>query len=196
MRKIVLYPNKKLRVKTEEVKEVTGKLLKEVGDLVEVLAASENGAGLAATQVGYKSRFLGIKKEKKILVMINPQIIKTYGKKVYPVIENDKGEKEDFLEGCLSFPNLYGTVRRFLKVEVSWEQIKGKKLVKKQQLMEGFEAIVAQHEMDHLEGVLFVDHIKRDGGKLYRFVGKERIDWNINGMVEEERNTGKCDDNV
>jgi len=176
MRKMVLYPDSKLRVKTEEVKNVTARLLKEIKDLVEVLDKSENGAGLASTQIGYKNRLLGIKKEKEILVMINPQIIKTYGEKVYPIIEDSEGKKEDFLEGCLSFPNLYGTVKRFLKVEVSWEEIKSEKLTQKQQLMDGFEAIVLQHELDHLNGILFTDHIKKDGGKLYRFVGKERIE--------------------
>src|SRR3989339_1415832 len=173
---MVLYPDSKLRVKTEEVKSVTTKLLKEIKDLVEVLEKSENGAGLASTQIGYKNRFLGIKKEKEILVMINPQIIKTYGGKVYPIIEDNEGKKEDFFEGCLSFPNLYGTVKRYLKVEVSWEEIKNEKLIQKQQLVDGFEAIVAQHEIDHLEGVLFIDHIKKDRGKLCRFVGKEKIE--------------------
>jgi peptide deformylase len=187
---MVLHPDSKLRVKTEEVKSVTAKLLKEIGGLVEVLSKSENGAGLASTQIGYRKRFLGIKKGKGILVMINPQIIKTYGEKVYPIIVKEEpasaggsGEvREDFLEGCLSFPNLFGTVKRFLKVEVSWREIRGGKLVKKQRLMEGFEAIVIQHEIDHLDGILFVDYIKKDGGKLYRFVGKEKIEVGVDSI--------------
>jgi len=178
-----MYPDKKLRVKTEEVKSVTAKLLKEIKDLVEVLSESENGAGLAATQIGYKNSFLGIKKEKGIVVMINPQIIKTYGERVYSIIEDDKGKKEDFLEGCLSFPNLFGTVERYLKIEVVWEELIDGKLIKIRKLMEGFEAIVLQHEMDHLGGILFVDHIKKDGGKLYRFVGKERIEVEVGGII-------------
>ena len=52
--------------------------------------------------------------------------------------------------------------------------------------MEGFEAVVFQHEADHLDGVLFVDHIKNDRGKLYKFMGKKMVDWSVDKVLEKE----------
>ena len=112
MRPIVMYPNEVLRKKVPAVKSVA-EILTDVADLKEVLETSENGAGLASTQLGIEKRFFGLKNGKKVIVLINPQILGVYGQKVYPVMVGDKDEKEqDFLEGCLSFPDLYGTVKR------------------------------------------------------------------------------------
>lgn len=184
MRSIVMYPNKALRKKVPEVIEVS-EVINEVADLKEVLEASENGAGLASTQLSIEKRFFGIKNDKKVEVLINPQILGVYGQKVYPIIVGD-GEKEkdtDFLEGCLSFPDLYGTVKRYLKIEAVWQEIEGDKLIDKKKTMNGFEAIVFQHELDHLDGILFIDHIKRDGGKFYKFIGEKKIEWSVEKLI-------------
>lgn len=187
MRSIVMYPNKVLRKKVAEVKTVA-EVLTDVADLKEVLEVSENGAGLASTQLSIEKRFFGIKNDKKVEVLINPQILGVYGQKVYPIIVGD-GEKEkdtDFLEGCLSFPNLYGTVKRYLKIEAVWQEIEENKFVDKKKTLNGFEAIVFQHELDHLDGILFIDHIKRDGGKFYKFVGEKKIPWGVSKVIDQE----------
>lgn len=181
MRKIVLYPAKILRQKTEEVKTVDKELLSEIEDLKKILKNGENAAGLAAVQIGLTKRFFGSKELGKgeVLVFINPKIEKSYGEKVYPKLVGEDKKEEDFLEGCLSFPGFFGTVKRFLKIDVSWQEIEKGKLVNKSKSLGGFEAIVWQHESDHLEGVVFIDHIKRDGGKFYKDVGGKMEKWNL-----------------
>jgi peptide deformylase len=189
MTKIVLYPEKILRQVLPKVTEVDKKLIGEMKDLEEILKGSENGAGLAANQIGSEKRMFGLKriKDKKITVFINPRIIGVYGQKVYPKMMLDDDKEEDFLEGCLSFPDLYGTVKRFLKIEAEWEEVVGEKLETRNRKLEGFEAIVFQHEADHLDGILFVDHIKRDGGKFYKWEDKEKIEWSVDKVIERER---------
>jgi peptide deformylase len=189
MRNIVLYPDKILRVKTPEITEVNSELIKEIGELTEVLNSQPFGAGLAAPQIGYPSRFFGLKNNKKVVeIFINPEIVATYGSKVFPMIVTEKSE-EEFLEGCLSFPNLWGTVKRYLKIDVTWQTIVGKNLVRLEKTLSGFEAIVFQHEKDHLDGVLFIDLIKQDKGKFYYWgdddKAKKRAD--INKVVELEK---------
>ena len=186
MRSIVMYPNKALRKKVPEVIEVS-EVINEVADLKEVLEASENGAGLASTQLSIEKRFFGIKNDKKVEVLINPQILGVYGQKVYPLIIDKEKKDQDFLEGCLSFPDLYGTVKRYLKIEACWQEIEEGKLVDKKKTMNGFEAIVFQHELDHLDGILFIDHIKRDGGKFYKFEGEKKIEWDVEKVMGDER---------
>ena len=93
-----------------------------------------------------------------------------------PASVRDSGEAmEDFLEGCLSFPDYFGTVKRFLKIKVKWQEVLGNKLVSRSKELEGYEAVVWQHESDHLWGKLFIDYIKKEGGKFYRWNGKEMI---------------------
>jgi len=174
MRKIILYPDPVLRTKTVAVEKVDEKLKRETEALKEILEKCENGAGLAATQIGLKRRFFGVKdlKTKKVDVFVNPKIIRTYGEKVYTKIKDKEGKEMDFMEGCLSFPDLFGTVKRFFKIEVSW-------LGQGPKILEGFEAIIFQHELDHLDGILFVDHIKEERGKLYRWVGDKMTEENL-----------------
>jgi peptide deformylase len=170
MRKIVLYPAKILREVLPRVTAVDEKLIRDTADLSGLLEKSDNGAGLAANQIGSRKRFFGLKngQTKKADIFINPRIVQSYGlQKVYLAIKLENGEEEDFLEGCLSFPDYFGTVKRFLK-----------------KIMNGFEAIVFQHEADHLDGILFIDHIKRDGGKFYKWAGKEKILWSIDKVIE------------
>lgn len=186
MKKIVLYPAKILREVLPAVKAVDKKLIEDVADLSELLEKSDNGAGLSANQIGSRKRFFGLKnvQTKKVDIFINPKIVMPFGEKVYPVIKKEDGGEDDFLEGCLSFPDYFGTVKRYLKIEAGWEEIEGDKLVKKTKTMSGFEAIVFQHEADHLDGVLFIDHIKRDGGKFYKWAADEKIVWDVNKVIE------------
>lgn len=190
MKEIKIYPDKSLRQKVRPVEEVGDGLLEDVKIISDMLAKSENGAGLAATQVGLSSRLFATKdvKTQRISVFINPTIEKTYGSKDYIVFMNkDEGKeekKENFLEGCLSFPGYFGTVKRYLKIDASWMEIEEGLLVEKKNTLEGFAAVVFQHESDHLDGVLFVDHIKRDGGKFFKEVGGKLVDWDVDEVVK------------
>lgn len=186
MNKILTYPNKILRKKAEKIETVDEILEKDVKNLVEGLKLAENGAGLAAPQIGISRSFFGLKDEnKEVRVILNPMINKTWGEKVYPKMIDDKEKQEDFLEGCLSFPGFWGTVKRWLKIEVEWQELIDKKLVSKSETLEGFRAIVWQHESDHLEGILFVDHVKKDGGKFYKNIKGEMVKWSVNDVLKK-----------
>lgn len=190
MRKIVVYPNKILRVKTPEITAVDAELVKNIGELKEVLAEEKkHAAGLAAVQLGIKKRFFGLLRgdKKKLQIFINPNITKKFGERVRPMMVFEDGSQEEFLEGCLSFPDLFGTVKRYLKIEASWEEVgRNMTLHKKTAVLEGIEAIAFQHESEHLEGILFVDYIKREGGELYKFVGDKKIKWSVDKVMEGE----------
>ena len=192
MGEILIYPNKVLRKKTSEIKSVDADLLNEIETLKKQLIEAENGVGLAAPQIGISKRFFGIKDEnKKIKVIINPKIKITFGEKTFPVMVKEKsadaksfGETtEDFLEGCLSFPNFWGTAKRWLKIKVRWQEVVDKKLVSKKEVLEGFKAIVWQHESDHLDGIVFVDHIKADKGKFFKSVEGKMKPWDIDKII-------------
>jgi peptide deformylase len=172
-RKIVVFPHPVLRRKSRKI----GRLLKSdqklIEDLETTLEKSHSGIGLSAPQIAVSRRVFAIR-DSSFQVFINPEIIDTFGEsKVYPITVDSEGKEEEFLEGCLSLPGLYGAVRRWLKIGVSWQEPgEGDSLVDKQAVLEGLLAIVFQHELDHLEGILFVDRVKEEGGRLYR-VDKE-----------------------
>jgi peptide deformylase len=189
MRKIILYPNNILRQETKELKEVDKITKKGIADLKKILEVGENAAGLAATQIGVSKRFFGIKQRNgEVEIYINPKLLKTFGKRVYPMIERPASAKasagkEDFLEGCLSFPNYFGTVKRYLEIEIEWQEWRGEKFVTKKRKLSDFEAIVWQHENDHLWGKLFVDYIKKEGGKFYKQMGAEMVEWEVKKIL-------------
>jgi peptide deformylase len=186
MRKIILYPNNILRQETKELKEVDKITKKEIGDLRKMLADGENAAGLAATQIGVLKRFFGIKHSNgEVEIYINPKLLKSFGEQIYPKIIDKNGKEDNFLEGCLSFPNYFGTVKRYLEIEIEWQEWSREKFVTKKRKLSGFEAIVWQHENDHLWGKLFVDYIKKESGKFYKQVGAEMVEADINEVIQE-----------
>lgn len=118
----------------------------------------EFGAALAAIQIGQPYRVVVIrndfedKEEKSFGVFVNPEIVKK------------EGVPEEAMEGCLSVPDVYGSVPRYPKVKVRALNLLGQPI---RVTATGFLARVLQHEIDHTEGVLFTDHIK-DAGKLFK----------------------------
>ncbi len=132
-----------LRKKAKEVREISPAIIRLLEDMAETME-SANGLGLAAPQVGIEKRIILVKTGKNdLLELINPVIISSVGDEVD-------------VEGCLSFPGLYGEVRRHLEVEVEALDRQGKKRAIKGS---GLIARALQHEIDHLEGVLFVDKV-------------------------------------
>lgn len=142
---ILEFPDDRLRKTAAVVKVVDDKIQKLVDDMLETMY-HERGVGLAATQVNVQLRVIVIdvsENKDQPLCLINPEIIEKYGMK-----ENE--------EGCLSVPGFFEKVKRV-------ERVKVKALNRKGQPFE-FEAtdllsVCVQHEMDHLEGKLFVDYI-------------------------------------
>lgn len=171
---IVLYPDPVLKKKCQKVEKVDQELSDVVSLLQKDLKEAEKGVGLAAPQVGKNKRIFIINWHDHKQVYINPEIVDSFGKeKTYLKTVNSEDEKEDFLEGCLSFPDVYGAVKRWLKIKVKYFVVKDNKLVKKREHLQDFLSIVFQHELDHLDGVLFIDHIKRDNGKLLKRIDGE-----------------------
>lgn len=171
--KILTAPHPILREKSKEISKIDKRLLNLVKDLKEILKAQKDpmGLGLSAVQIGKTQRIFLAKVKEEIEAFINPRIVwfskeKTLG-----------GEKDKpFLEGCLSVPKYYGEVLRSQKIRIAYANQKGGR---KESEISGLEARVVQHECDHLDGVLFIDRILEQKGKLYKLTkdkeGKERL---------------------
>lgn len=147
VRKILVWPHKGLRVKALPVEDVTSEEVMEViEDLKDTLTAYR-AQGLAATQIGESMKLLAIKKGSgNVLVIANPYILK------------DTGEDTDSTEGCLSFPGVTVNLKRKDTITVKGTSIYGDDVVLE---LEGLEAVAIQHELDHLDGVVMIDHLKR-----------------------------------
>ncbi len=135
-----------LREKCKKVRKIDKKIKKLAIDMVQTMKKGQ-GIGLAAPQVGVLKRVIVVQTDlggQRILALVNPKIIK-------------KGfETEVSEEGCLSFPGIFLEIKRAKEVEVEGLDIKGKKIKLK---AKGLLARVFQHEIDHLDGILFIDKI-------------------------------------
>ena len=158
---ILKFPDSRLRQKGQPVQEVTSDLRQFAKDLLETMY-KENGVGLAAVQVNkpirlfvadtqrdssrYESEDLENDLERTVeqpLFFFNPEIIYREGQVIFP-------------EGCLSFPSYYADVQRSKVIEVKALDINSKPFTLK---TDGLLAICVQHEIDHLDGKLFIDHL-------------------------------------
>ena len=147
IRKILKFPDQDLRIKAKPVETFDDELKTLTDDMFETMH-SVNGIGLAATQIGVAKQVavIDISPEKnEPLVIVNPEI------KIL-----DPSKKEDYDEGCLSVPGFFETISRPSDIQLSYQDLNGQKQEIKP---EGLLAKVVQHELDHLNGRLFVDHI-------------------------------------
>ena len=144
---ILKYPNKKLRTVAKEVEAVNGDIKQLVKDMFETMYAAP-GIGLAATQVNFHQRIIVIDVSDDCdqpLCLINPEIIEKSGEIVYE-------------EGCVSVPNYYENVKRANEIKVRALNEKGVSFeIEANEML----AVCIQHEMDHLMGILFVDHLSK-----------------------------------
>jgi len=144
---ILKYPDPRLRTVAKPVAEVTDELRQLIEDMLETMYAAP-GIGLAATQVDFHERLLIIditEDKTQPLCFINPEILEMSGS-----IEND--------EGCLSVPEVYESVERAEHIRVKAQDKNGQEFELE---AEGLLAVCIQHEMDHLEGKLFVDYLSQ-----------------------------------
>lgn len=169
IKKIVLSTEPSLRQKSKPVGKIDKKIKDVIRDLKDTLAVQKDpeGVGLAAPQIGKNLRIFYAKYKKFEKLVINPEIIKIdYSKKEGA---NKKGDKE-ILEGCLSLPYYYGPLKRAPKVTIKYLDEDGKTLTES---FEGFHAQIVLHEIDHLEGILFIDHLLEEHQPLYKIEGDE-----------------------
>jgi peptide deformylase len=141
---ILTYPDPRLKKKTREVENFKDPLVRElIFDMLETMKEN-NGMGLAAPQVGKSLRLCVIRFERKTYILINPQIkSKSWGKEISE-------------EGCLSFPGQFIPVKRSKKVKVTALNKSGKEIIIE---AEGLLARALQHEIDHLDGILYIERV-------------------------------------
>lgn len=141
VKNIVKYPDDRLLVVCQPVTEFDDHLKQHVEDLRDTMKAL-GGIGISSPQIGGDVRVIVVDREQPN-VFINPQILSTEG-------------EQEFEEGCLSFPNAFAKIKRPSKITIAYQDISGESNVL---TTDGLLAVVLQHEYDHLQGVLFIDHI-------------------------------------
>ena len=163
--KIVIVPHPSLREVAKQVQEVDKKLIRFVGELEKTLHDTKNpkGVGLAATQVNAKRRVFATQLNRSLRSYINPRIVKHDKKQTL-----GPNKKEPYLEGCLSIPGIYGPVPRHGWVDLEFQTIQDGRLVTQVEHFDDFDARVIQHELDHLDGILFTDYTKKLDLPLYQ----------------------------
>jgi len=169
IREIVVYPDKRLKLISKEVEVFNGALHDLLDDMYETMCA-KNGVGLAAIQVGIDQRVLIInvplevedgehdQPKENTLEMINPVIV-------------EKDGTEKFQEGCLSIPGVYEDIERAKHVKVEYFDRNGNKQVIED---DAFLAVAMQHEIDHLEGRVFIEKLSYIKRKKFEKEWKKR----------------------
>ena len=150
LREIIIHPDPRLKKVAAPIQDIGPELRRLAEDMLETMYDAP-GIGLAAPQVGVSRRLLVmdcIKEEgqdPRPMVLINPRV--SWASEETNVYE----------EGCLSIPDQYGEVERPAEVRVQWTDLEG---ASREEAFEGLWATCVQHEIDHLDGKLFIDHLK------------------------------------
>ncbi len=180
---IINLPNPHLREKSTKVRGVessTLQLIKNMTDAAldwEASRPHEISAALAAVQIDALERVVIVRSDfedkasNEFTALINPEIVKYEGKLT------------DDYEGCLSVKNVYGKVPRYSKIRVKALNTQGEEVRFK---AEGFLARVIQHEIDHTNGIVFIDHIKEDENAFYTLNEKGELDPLAYDLVKDD----------
>jgi peptide deformylase len=150
IRPLVIIPDTKLRLVSEPVKEITSEIRRLADDMLDTMYDAP-GVGLAAIQIGVPIRMVTMdvsksEDEHQPMVLINPEIVWV------------SEEKRVYEEGCLSIPEYYEEVERPDRVRFRYLNLQGEMI---EQDADGLLATCVQHEIDHLDGVLFIDHLSK-----------------------------------
>lgn len=157
-REILPFGDPVLRKKAKPVEQLTPKMLRILDDLVETLYAEDGRAGLAAPQIGVLRRMVVMDCGEGLIELINPEILESSGEQIGP-------------EACLSYPGYAGIVKRADYVKVKTLTRSGEEAVLEGH---GYLARCMQHEIDHLDGILFIDHIL--DGQFYDEMTQQKAD--------------------
>ena len=143
---ICRFPNNAvLRQKAKKVSRIDGSIQRLIDDMIETMRQA-NGVGLAAPQIGVPLRVIVVQMSgDELIVLINPEIARRTG-------------EQEVTEGCLSVPGYYGEIKRAAEVVVKGKNRNGKVIRIR---AEGLMAEAMQHEIDHLNGTLYIDHVER-----------------------------------
>ncbi len=168
MLKIIHVPNPILENKTKPVEKINEEIKKIIEEMKKTLIAQKDppGVGLSANQVGIPLAIFLIRpniKNEKIEIFINPKILKMVEDKKKTSQTNKKQPVK--LEGCLSIPKIWGPVKRADEVYLEYQDENGDL---KRKWFRGFKAVIIQHEIDHLDGVVFTQKSLEQNQKLYQ----------------------------
>ena len=150
LRNILIHPDPRLKAKCTPVVDFTTELAKLANDMFETMYAAP-GIGLAAPQVGVTSRMFVMDCIKEEGGTPEPMVL------INPVVVWESEERNIYDEGCLSIPDQYAEVERPSAVQVKWQDLDGKEQHEK---FDELWATCVQHEIDHLDGTLFIDYLK------------------------------------
>jgi peptide deformylase len=174
IRKILRSGDPILRRVSKPVQKIDKKITSLIADLKDTLTAQKDpeGVGLAAPQIGKNLRIFVMLDNKKIRAIINPEILKTEKVATVKSGQPKSGVKKgDIMEGCLSLPNYYGPLKRDASVELKYLGEDGSEHI---ETFTDFSAQIVRHEVDHLNGVLFVDRLLEQKKSLYKL---DRDEW-------------------
>ena len=149
IRPIVLHPDARLKKKSLEVESITDAFIKLADDMMETMYDAP-GIGLAAPQIGVLERLIVMDCAKKEGEEPDPIIM------VNPIITASSAEKSVYEEGCLSIPEHFAEITRPELVQVEWVDLDGKQYSEE---FNGLKSTCVQHEIDHLNGKLFIDYL-------------------------------------
>ncbi|MGI9388851.1 MAG: peptide deformylase [Boseongicola sp.] len=150
IRPILIHPDPRLKVIADPITEIDDETRRLAADMLETMYVAP-GIGLAAPQVGVNKRLLVMDCIKEEGAEAQPMVL------INPVIKWISEELNTYEEGCLSIPDQYGDVERPAEVEVTWTALDGSENSSE---FDGLWATCVQHEIDHLNGKLFIDYLK------------------------------------
>lgn len=158
---ILRAPNPKLRVKTKPVKKITPELLNTAREMIKLTESFQDpeGVGLSSTQIGREESLFVVKLDNKFIIVFNAK-----------VTAQSKKQKL-FFEGCLSIPDYYGEIKRPISVTVSYQDEAGQQITRK---LNGAKSWIFQHEVDHINGRLFMDLVLEQKSRVFKAVGKDQ----------------------
>lgn len=164
---ILTTPDKFLRLKAKPVAKYDKKLEKQISEMITTLKSAKDpeGVGLAATQVGLDRRLFIVTFKGVPEIFINPEILES-SEAMLSDIHTKK--KDRWLEGCLSIVGIWGFVDRPYSVKVKYLTPQEGTLVERTREFVDAESAYVQHENDHLNGILFTDHILKQGGQIFK----------------------------
>jgi peptide deformylase len=155
---IRVVPDPVLRHKAKRVRNIDGSIQKILDDMIDTMRAA-SGVGLAAPQIGVPLRLIVVEiPGEEVITLVNPEVVKKAGERWV-------------MEGCLSIPGYRGEIKRALKVTVKGRDRQGREVrLRAEELL----AQALEHEIDHLNGVLYIDHLE-DEGKLFRIESEGEV---------------------
>lgn len=169
IKKILEAKNPILRATSVPIGKIDKKVTALVTDLIDTLSVQKEpeGVGLAAPQIGKNLRIFAMVLGKGIEVVINPKVLGVTKKKK---THKAKRGGKSVLEGCLSIPQYYGPLVRNPEIKIEYMKPTGELITRS---FKGFDAQVVQHEIDHLDGILFIDRLLEEKMPLFKYENKE-----------------------